>query len=123
MNKHLKDERDICCGVVSTPETGGSREDPGPVHPAGAGALVRPPQPHRRICLTGSVCVSRLTNQPRSSLRKKQKQRAGLGDVFDDADQPPKRCPACLLDINHLSDDDQRRKRRGLLILSACKRH
>uniref|UniRef100_UPI0037E77DD0 EF-hand calcium-binding domain-containing protein 4B isoform X2 n=1 Tax=Semicossyphus pulcher TaxID=241346 RepID=UPI0037E77DD0 len=42
MNKHLKDERDICCGV------------------------------------------------PRSSLRKKQKQRAGLADMFDDTSQPPK---------------------------------
>ncbi|CAJ1054749.1 ras and EF-hand domain-containing protein-like [Xyrichtys novacula] len=40
MNKHLKDERDICCGV------------------------------------------------PRSSLRKKQKQRAGLADMFDDTSQP-----------------------------------
>ncbi|XP_038594440.1 ras and EF-hand domain-containing protein isoform X1 [Micropterus salmoides] len=45
MNKHLKDERDICCGV------------------------------------------------PRSSLRKKQKQRAGLANIFDDAGQPPKRAP------------------------------
>ncbi|XP_041637046.1 EF-hand calcium-binding domain-containing protein 4B-like isoform X2 [Cheilinus undulatus] len=42
MNKHLKDERDICCGV------------------------------------------------PRSSLRKKQKQRTGLGDLFDDPSQTPK---------------------------------
>ncbi|XP_075886248.1 EF-hand calcium-binding domain-containing protein 4B isoform X2 [Nelusetta ayraudi] len=42
MNKHLKDERDICCGV------------------------------------------------PRNSLRKKQKQRAGVGDIFDDATQLPK---------------------------------
>ncbi|XP_031169583.1 ras and EF-hand domain-containing protein isoform X2 [Sander lucioperca] len=40
MNKHLKDERDICCGV------------------------------------------------PRNSLRKKQKQRAGLDNVFDDTSQP-----------------------------------
>ncbi|XP_034529417.1 ras and EF-hand domain-containing protein-like [Notolabrus celidotus] len=45
MNKHLKDERDICCGV------------------------------------------------PRSSLRKKQKQRAGLADMFDDTSQPIKRAP------------------------------
>ncbi|XP_071394306.1 EF-hand calcium-binding domain-containing protein 4B [Centroberyx affinis] len=45
MNKHLKDERDICCGV------------------------------------------------PRTSLRKKQKQRAGLADLFDDASQPAKRAP------------------------------
>ncbi|CAG01907.1 unnamed protein product, partial [Tetraodon nigroviridis] len=45
MNKHLKDERDICCGV------------------------------------------------PRSSLRKKQKQRAGLGDLFDDVNQLPRRTP------------------------------
>ncbi|XP_070709698.1 EF-hand calcium-binding domain-containing protein 4B [Pempheris klunzingeri] len=42
MNKHLKDERDICCGV------------------------------------------------PRTSLRKKQKQRAGLANIFDDASQPAK---------------------------------
>ncbi|KAM3588269.1 uncharacterized protein V6R79_025160 [Siganus canaliculatus] len=42
MNKHLKDERDICCGV------------------------------------------------PRTSLRKKQKQRAGLADLFDDTSQPTK---------------------------------
>ncbi|XP_039647386.1 ras and EF-hand domain-containing protein isoform X2 [Perca fluviatilis] len=42
MNKHLKDERDICCGV------------------------------------------------PRNSLRKKQKQRAGLDSVFDDTSQPTK---------------------------------
>ncbi|XP_028426788.1 EF-hand calcium-binding domain-containing protein 4B [Perca flavescens] len=42
MNKHLKDERDICCGV------------------------------------------------PRNSLRKKQKQRAGLNSVFDDTSQPTK---------------------------------
>ncbi|KAG7496375.1 ras and EF-hand domain-containing protein-like isoform X2 [Solea senegalensis] len=42
MNKHLKDERDICCGV------------------------------------------------PRTSLRKKQKQRAGLANIFDDTSQPPK---------------------------------
>ncbi|XP_029969426.1 ras and EF-hand domain-containing protein isoform X2 [Salarias fasciatus] len=42
MNKHLKDERDICCGV------------------------------------------------PRTSLRKKQKQRAGLADLFDDTSQMPK---------------------------------
>ncbi|XP_054480847.1 EF-hand calcium-binding domain-containing protein 4B isoform X2 [Anoplopoma fimbria] len=40
MNKHLKDERDICCGV------------------------------------------------PRTSLRKKQKQRAGLDNMFDDTSQP-----------------------------------
>ncbi|XP_030006187.1 ras and EF-hand domain-containing protein isoform X2 [Sphaeramia orbicularis] len=40
MNKHLKDERDICCGV------------------------------------------------PRTSLRKKQKQRAGLANIFDDTSQP-----------------------------------
>ncbi|TWW64700.1 EF-hand calcium-binding domain-containing protein 4B [Takifugu flavidus] len=45
MNKHLKDERDIYCGV------------------------------------------------PRASLRKKQKQRTGLSDIFDDANQPPKRTP------------------------------
>ncbi|XP_034435005.1 ras and EF-hand domain-containing protein isoform X1 [Hippoglossus hippoglossus] len=45
MNKHLKDERDICCGV------------------------------------------------PRTSLRKKQKQRAGLGSMFDDTSQPVKRAP------------------------------
>ncbi|XP_041819896.1 EF-hand calcium-binding domain-containing protein 4B isoform X2 [Chelmon rostratus] len=42
MNKHLKDERDICCGV------------------------------------------------PRTSLRKKQKQRAGLANLFDDTSQPAK---------------------------------
>ncbi|XP_033989540.1 ras and EF-hand domain-containing protein isoform X2 [Trematomus bernacchii] len=42
MNKHLKDERDICRGV------------------------------------------------PRTSLRKKQKQRAGLNNMFDDSSQPPK---------------------------------
>ncbi|XP_068442850.1 EF-hand calcium-binding domain-containing protein 4B [Clinocottus analis] len=42
MNKHLKDERDICCGV------------------------------------------------PRTSLRKKQKQRTGLGNIFDDTSQPAK---------------------------------
>ncbi|KAK5848880.1 hypothetical protein PBY51_008567 [Eleginops maclovinus] len=42
MNKHLKDERDICRGV------------------------------------------------PRTSLRKKQKQRAGLANMFDDSSQPPK---------------------------------
>nr|XP_046234962.1 EF-hand calcium-binding domain-containing protein 4B isoform X2 [Scatophagus argus] len=42
MNKHLKDERDICCGV------------------------------------------------PRTSLRKKQKQRAGLANIFDDTNQPAK---------------------------------
>ncbi|KAK5876465.1 hypothetical protein CesoFtcFv8_025818 [Champsocephalus esox] len=42
MNKHLKDERDICRGV------------------------------------------------PRTSLRKKQKQRAGLSNMFDDSSQPPK---------------------------------
>ncbi|XP_042367323.1 EF-hand calcium-binding domain-containing protein 4B isoform X2 [Plectropomus leopardus] len=42
MNKHLKDERDICCGV------------------------------------------------PRTSLRKKQKQRTGLANIFDDASQPAK---------------------------------
>ncbi|CAI5636091.1 unnamed protein product [Oreochromis niloticus] len=42
MNKHLKDERDLCCGV------------------------------------------------PRTSLRKKQKQRAGLGNIFDDSSQPAK---------------------------------
>ncbi|KAL3977274.1 atypical dual specificity phosphatase [Sarotherodon galilaeus] len=41
MNKHLKDERDLCCG-------------------------------------------------PRTSLRKKQKQRAGLGNIFDDSSQPAK---------------------------------
>ncbi|KAK5895672.1 hypothetical protein CgunFtcFv8_009346 [Champsocephalus gunnari] len=45
MNKHLKDERDICRGV------------------------------------------------PRTSLRKKQKQRAGLSNMFDDSSQPPKRAP------------------------------
>ncbi|XP_060885715.1 EF-hand calcium-binding domain-containing protein 4B isoform X1 [Labrus mixtus] len=45
MNKHLKDERDICCGV------------------------------------------------PRSSLRKKQKQRAGLADMFDDTSQLLRRAP------------------------------
>ncbi|XP_049892619.1 EF-hand calcium-binding domain-containing protein 4B isoform X2 [Epinephelus moara] len=45
MNKHLKDERDICCGV------------------------------------------------PRTSLRKKQKQRTGLADIFDDTSQPAKRAP------------------------------
>ncbi|XP_059181436.1 EF-hand calcium-binding domain-containing protein 4B [Centropristis striata] len=45
MNKHLKDERDICSGV------------------------------------------------PRNSLRKKQKQRAGLGNIFDDTSQPAKRSP------------------------------
>lgn len=43
MNKHLKDERDICCGV------------------------------------------------PRTSLRKKQKQRTGLANIFDDPSQPEKR--------------------------------
>ncbi|KAL6116774.1 cracr2a [Pungitius sinensis] len=42
MNKHLKDERDICCGV------------------------------------------------PRNSLRKKQKQRTGLANIFDDGSQPVK---------------------------------
>ncbi|XP_077400403.1 EF-hand calcium-binding domain-containing protein 4B isoform X2 [Vanacampus margaritifer] len=42
MNKHLKDERDICSGV------------------------------------------------PRASLRKKQKQRAGLANIFDDSSQPAK---------------------------------
>ncbi|GLD48409.1 ras and EF-hand domain-containing protein-like isoform X3 [Lates japonicus] len=42
MNKHLKDERDMCCGV------------------------------------------------PRNSLRKKQKQRAGLANIFDDSSQPAK---------------------------------
>ncbi|XP_068573521.1 EF-hand calcium-binding domain-containing protein 4B isoform X2 [Cebidichthys violaceus] len=42
MNKHLKDERDICCGV------------------------------------------------PRTSLRKKQKQRTGLANIFDDTSQPAK---------------------------------
>ncbi|KAM8910388.1 EF-hand calcium-binding domain-containing protein 4B isoform 3-T3 [Spinachia spinachia] len=42
MNKHLKDERDICCGV------------------------------------------------PRNSLRKKQKQRTGLANIFDDSSQPVK---------------------------------
>ncbi|KAK2859007.1 hypothetical protein Q5P01_003627 [Channa striata] len=42
MNKHLKDERDMCCGV------------------------------------------------PRTSLRKKQKQRAALANVFDDTSQPAK---------------------------------
>ncbi|KAM6896002.1 EF-hand calcium-binding domain-containing protein 4B [Lycodopsis pacificus] len=45
MNKHLKDERDICCGV------------------------------------------------PRTSLRKKQKQRTGLANIFDDTSQPAKRAP------------------------------
>nr|XP_061809430.1 EF-hand calcium-binding domain-containing protein 4B-like [Nerophis lumbriciformis] len=45
MNKHLKDERDICSGV------------------------------------------------PRTSLRKKQKQRAGLAGMFDDSGQPAKRSP------------------------------
>ncbi|XP_035460186.2 EF-hand calcium-binding domain-containing protein 4B isoform X2 [Scophthalmus maximus] len=45
MNKHLKDERDICSGV------------------------------------------------PRTSLRKKQKQRAGLANMFDDTSQPTKRAP------------------------------
>nr|XP_019947630.1 PREDICTED: ras and EF-hand domain-containing protein-like isoform X1 [Paralichthys olivaceus] len=45
MNKHLKDERDICCGV------------------------------------------------PRTSLRKKQKQRAGVANMFDDTSQPVKRAP------------------------------
>ncbi|XP_030295625.1 ras and EF-hand domain-containing protein isoform X2 [Sparus aurata] len=45
MNKHLKDERDICAGV------------------------------------------------PRTSLRKKQKQRAGLANLFDDTSQPAKRAP------------------------------
>ncbi|KAM9334453.1 EF-hand calcium-binding domain-containing protein 4B [Symphorus nematophorus] len=45
MNKHLKDERDICRGV------------------------------------------------PRTSLRKKQKQRAGLTNLFDDTSQPVKRAP------------------------------
>ncbi|KAF7670022.1 hypothetical protein LDENG_00074240 [Lucifuga dentata] len=45
MNKHLKDEQDIFCGV------------------------------------------------PRASLRKKQKQRAGLADLFDDTSQPTKRAP------------------------------
>ncbi|XP_074481152.1 EF-hand calcium-binding domain-containing protein 4B isoform X2 [Sebastes fasciatus] len=45
MNKHLKDERDICCGV------------------------------------------------PRTSLRKKQKQRSGLANIFDDTSQPAKRAP------------------------------
>ncbi|XP_040029081.2 EF-hand calcium-binding domain-containing protein 4B isoform X2 [Gasterosteus aculeatus] len=45
MNKHLKDERDICCGV------------------------------------------------PRTSLRKKQKQRTGLANIFDDTSQAVKRAP------------------------------
>ncbi|XP_068611338.1 EF-hand calcium-binding domain-containing protein 4B [Brachionichthys hirsutus] len=45
MNKHLKDERDLSCGV------------------------------------------------PRTSLRKRQKQRAGLASLFDDASQPVKRAP------------------------------
>ncbi|XP_026217024.1 ras and EF-hand domain-containing protein isoform X2 [Anabas testudineus] len=45
MNKHLKDERDMYCGV------------------------------------------------PRTSLRKKQKQRAGVADLFDDTSQPAKRAP------------------------------
>ncbi|XP_034382244.1 ras and EF-hand domain-containing protein homolog isoform X2 [Cyclopterus lumpus] len=45
MNKHLKDERDICCGI------------------------------------------------PRTSLRKKQKQRTGLANIFDDTSQPAKRAP------------------------------
>ncbi|XP_026182968.1 ras and EF-hand domain-containing protein isoform X2 [Mastacembelus armatus] len=45
MNKHLKDERDIFCGV------------------------------------------------PRTSLRKKQKQRAGLANIYDDTSQPAKRAP------------------------------
>ncbi|XP_056133770.1 EF-hand calcium-binding domain-containing protein 4B-like [Lampris incognitus] len=45
MNKHLKDERDICCGV------------------------------------------------PRTSLRKKQKQRMNLDNLFDDASQPVQRAP------------------------------
>ncbi|XP_077356851.1 EF-hand calcium-binding domain-containing protein 4B isoform X2 [Festucalex cinctus] len=48
MNKHLKDERDICSGV------------------------------------------------PRTSLRKKQKQRAGLANIFDDSSQPAKRSPLVL---------------------------
>ncbi|XP_029017117.1 EF-hand calcium-binding domain-containing protein 4B isoform X2 [Betta splendens] len=45
MNKHLKDERDMCCGV------------------------------------------------PRTSLRKKQKQRTGLANIFDDTKQPARRAP------------------------------
>ncbi|XP_025755456.1 ras and EF-hand domain-containing protein homolog isoform X1 [Oreochromis niloticus] len=54
MNKHLKDERDLCCGV------------------------------------------------PRTSLRKKQKQRAGLGNIFDDSSQPAKRA-SLLVDGSYLS--------------------
>lgn len=37
MNKHLKDERDICCGMVSTATTGGLCQGPGPVNPGGSG--------------------------------------------------------------------------------------
>ncbi|KAM9846021.1 EF-hand calcium-binding domain-containing protein 4B [Aulostomus maculatus] len=54
MNKHLKDERDICCGV------------------------------------------------PRTSLRKKQKQRAGLADLLDDTSQPAKRA-SLLVDGSYQS--------------------
>ncbi|XP_039891337.1 LOW QUALITY PROTEIN: ras and EF-hand domain-containing protein [Simochromis diagramma] len=54
MNKHLKDEQDLCCGV------------------------------------------------PRTSLRKKQKQRAGLGNIFDDSSQPAKRA-SLLVDGSYLS--------------------
>ncbi|KAM6895356.1 EF-hand calcium-binding domain-containing protein 4B [Xenentodon cancila] len=48
INKHLKDERDICSGV------------------------------------------------PRNSLRKKQKQRTGLADLFDDTSQPAKKAPVLV---------------------------
>lgn len=81
MNKHLKDERDICCGVVSLP--------PDLIGAAAASVIclslidgapsVTPAPPP--LCL----------NKPRNSLRKKQKQRAGVGDIFDDATQQPKR--------------------------------
>ncbi|XP_018526521.1 EF-hand calcium-binding domain-containing protein 4B isoform X2 [Lates calcarifer] len=54
MNKHLKDERDMCCGV------------------------------------------------PRTSLRKKQKQRAGLTNIFDDSSQPAKRA-SLLVDGSYQS--------------------
>lgn len=54
MNKHLKDERDISCGVVSIPEPGGLYEGPGSVNPAGSGVLTGAPQ-SRPEPTTGSV--------------------------------------------------------------------
>lgn len=72
MNKHLKDERDICCGVVSI------HCFPTPIH------IVA-------VTLNNVKYFSLCSHKPRTSLRKKQKQRAGLSDVFDDAGQPAKR--------------------------------